>query len=193
MTGVYTVPDFGPSDLMTSEREKYRAVRVDDGQTGFYEGRQFRTFREINIPAGNTLVFRVTTPVNTILQHVGLTLDGGSIRLRTLAGGTPTGTFSDPLPIIRKNTMTGGQFPAPPLPLYAAQNVIESGGTGITGGIDIDVLRLVAAGATAQQSSIGNFSDDERGVAPGTYYWVLQNFSNGAATGVFTSFWEEQP
>ena len=46
----WTVPDFGPSDLLTSEREKYRRVRVDVGQTGFFDGREFRTFKEISIP-----------------------------------------------------------------------------------------------------------------------------------------------
>lgn len=35
----YTVQDFGPSDLLTSNRYKYRRVRVDVGQTGFFEGR----------------------------------------------------------------------------------------------------------------------------------------------------------
>ena len=35
----YTVPDFGPSDLITSAREGTRRVRVDVAQTGFFEAR----------------------------------------------------------------------------------------------------------------------------------------------------------
>ena len=36
MTGTYTVPDFGPSDLLTSNRYKYRRVRVDVGPGTYY-------------------------------------------------------------------------------------------------------------------------------------------------------------
>ncbi len=181
------------ADMVTSELEKYRRYRVDVGQTGFFEGREFRTFKEINIASGSTLVMRITVPVNTILQHVGLVLDAGSIKLRTVAGGTPTGSFSEALPIIRKNNMSGGAYPAPPLPLYVAQNAVDSGGTAITGGTDIDVLRLVVANSSGQASTVGGNQDDARGVAPGTYYWVFNNFGNSTATGVFSSFWEERP
>lgn len=189
----WTIPDFGPADLLTSQREKYRRARVDIGQTGFFEGREFRTFREISIASGATLVIRIAVPVNTILQNVRLSLDAGSIKLRTVSGGEPIGTFGVTLPIIPKNTMTGGQFPAPPLPLYLAQNVIESGATALTGGVDIDVLRIVVANASGQAQSVGAVVDDSRGVGPGTYYWVFTNFGTGTATGVFSSFWEERP
>lgn len=180
-------------DMVTSDLAGYRRHRVDVGQTGFFEGREFRTFKELNIASGATLVMRIVVPVNTILQHVGLMLDAGSIRLRTYSGGTPVGTFTETLPIIPKNTMTGGAFPAPPLPLYAAQNVITSGATGLTGGVLIDALRTATANSSGHQSSVGGSQDDARGVGPGTYYWVFENLNNGAATGVFSSFWEERP
>lgn len=182
-----------PLDLFTSDDVTRRRMRVDVAQTGFFEGREFRTFKEISIGSGATLVMRVTIPVNTVLQHVGLTLDSGSIKLRTVAGGTPAGTFSETLPVIPKNNMTGGEFPAPPLPLYAAQNSVESGGTALTGGVDIDVIRIVVANASGQSASVGNTQDDARGVGPGAYYWVFNNFGSGTATGVFSSFWEERP
>lgn len=35
----YTIPDFGPSDLLTSSREGTRRLRVDVAQAGFFEGR----------------------------------------------------------------------------------------------------------------------------------------------------------
>lgn len=181
-----------PHDLYTSSNETYRRFRVDVAQTGFFEGREFRTFKELSIASGATLVMRITVPVNTILQNVRLSLDAGSVKLRTVVGGTPTGTFSEALPIIPKNTMTGGVFPAPPVPLYLAQNIIESGATALTGGVDIDILRLVVANASGQASSIGAAADDSRGVGPGTYYWIFNNFGQGTATGVFSSFWEER-
>lgn len=182
-----------PHDLYTSVSETYRRLRVDVAQTGFFEGREFRTFKELSIASGATLVMRIIVPVNTILQNVTLLLDAGSIKLRTVSGGTPTGTFAETLPIISKNTMTGGVFPAPPTPLYLAQNTITSGATALTGGVDIDIIRLVVANASGQASSVGAAVDDSRGVGPGTYYWVFNNFGSGTATGVFSSFWEERP
>lgn len=181
-----------PHDLYTSDNETYRRFRVDVAQTGFFEGREFRTFKELSIASGATLVVRIVVPINTILQNVRLSLDAGSIKLRTVSGGTPTGTFAETLPIIPKNTMTGGVFPAPPTPLYLPQNVITSGATALTGGVDIDVIRIVVANASGQAQSVGAAVDDSRGVGPGTYYWVFNNFGTGTATGVFSSFWEER-
>ena len=43
---VFTIPDFGPSDLLTSGREGTRRVRVDVAQTGFFEARERRSFKE---------------------------------------------------------------------------------------------------------------------------------------------------
>lgn len=188
----FTLVDL-PKDVWTSAQEGYRRLRVDVSQTGFTEGREFRTFKELSIGSGNTLVMRITVPVNTILQNVVLSLDAGSIRLRTVVGGTPTGTFSESLPIIAKNTMTGGIPPAPILPLYVSQNSIASGATALTGGVDIDIIRIVVANASGQAQSVGAAVDDSRGVGPGTYYWVFNNFGSGTATGVFSSFWEERP
>lgn len=181
-----------PHDMYTSGKEKYRRLRVDVAQTGFFEGREFRTFKELSVGSGATLVLRVVVNTNTILQNVSLSLDAGSIKLRTVSGGTPTGTFSETLPVIPKNTMTGGLFPAPPAPLYLAQNTVTAGATALTGGVDIDIIRIVVAQASGQASSVGANVDDSRGVGPGTYYWVFNNFGSGTATGVFSAFWEER-
>ena len=173
-----------PLVLMTDQGGDYARLRVDLDQTSFWQGRQYRTFRELNIPTGATSVFKVVVPVNTVLFDVSLTLDAGAIRMRTVLGGTEAGTFGTPLPIIRENAMTD----APNIP---AQNVVTTGGTH-TGGTEIDVIRLVAAGATAQQTSVGSKAYDQRGIGPGSYYWKFENISNAAATGAFTSFWEER-
>jgi hypothetical protein len=172
---LYTDGGFGP----------YSRLRVDVDQTSFWQGLQYRSFREINIPSGTTEVIKVVVPVNTVLFDVSLTLDASSVRLRTLSGGTAGGTFGTILPVLRKSTMTD-------TPVILAQNSLSSGGTH-SGGSDIDVIRLVVAGATAQQSSVGSKPYDQRGVGPGTYYWRLENIGNAAATGVFSCWWEERP
>ena len=69
---------------------------------------------------------------------------------------------------------------------------IESGGT-VTGGTVVEVVRVVAANSTAQQSTVGGSVADERGLPAGTYHLKLENISNGAAKGVYSLFWEERP
>lgn len=175
-----------PHDIYTSPKELYRRIKVDPGQTSFHSGREFRTFYEFSIAAGASVYIRANVNVDTILYDVSCVVDSGSIRLSTYAGSTGTGTYATPLPIISKNTMTLKESPT-----YVAQNTLFTGGTGVTGGTVIDIIRVVAANATAQQTSVGSKQFDQRGVGAGTYYWRLENFSSGTATGVFSGWWAE--
>lgn len=181
----YTGVDL-PHDVWTWEQEGFRRLRVDTGQTSFFTGYQFRTFHEFSIPTGTSTYLKVDVPVNTVLWTVHLSVDAGGIRLGTYAGGTPSGVFT-PITSLPKNTMS-----TVPSPTYVRQNVISTGGT-FTGGTLIDVIRVVTSGATAQQTSVGSSPFSERGVGIGTYYWKLENISNGTSTGVFNTFWEERP
>lgn len=52
-------------------------------------------------------------------------------------------------------------------------------------------MRVVAANATAQQSSVGTKQFDQRGVGVATYYWRIENFGSGTATGTFSGWWAE--
>lgn len=177
-----------PSDLLTDGGfGPNRRLRVDFGQTGFFAGREFRTFREFSIAAGVPLVLKFVVPVNVILQQQGLELDSGSLRITNSVAGTPGGVFSETLPVIGKNNMSER-----PLPLYAPQVVITAGGT-ITGATALDVHRAVAATATAQQSTVGNVVGDERGIAANTYHVSYENLGVGVATGTLWFIWEERP
>lgn len=176
-----------PHDVFTWDQEGYRRLRVDSGQTSLYTGRQFRTFKEFNITAGATYLIEVDVGINTILWNVGLTVDAGGIKLSTYSGGTPSVTLTDIIPVLPKNTMSSR-----PTPLYTTQNALSGGTATLTGGTLIDVARIVTSGATSQQITVGSTPFAERGVGVGTYYWVLNNFSNGSATGVFSAFWEER-
>ena len=176
-----------PFDLLTDGGTgPSRRLRVDVGQTGFFAGREFRTFREFAIPAGQTLVLRVTVPINVILMEQALEIDAGSLRITNASGGTPGGTFSETLPIIGKNNMTDR-----PSPFYVNQVTFHAGGTH-TGGFVFDIHRAVAATATAQQITVGNVVGDERGVAPNTYYIRYENIGSGTATGTLWLIWEER-
>lgn len=175
-----------PHYLYTSDNERYRRLRVDFAQTGFFLGTEGRTFKELNISAGATYVIRAVLTKDIILHSLSVVIDAGSLRVTTLVGGTEGGTFSENLPIINKNNMSDR-----PTPLYTLTTSLTAGGTH-TGGTTLDVLRVVAANATAQQTSVGSQMSSERGIAAGTYYFKLENISSGSVTGVFSGWWEER-
>lgn len=101
----WTIPDFGPADLLTSAREGTRRLRADLGQTGFFEGREFRTFYEYSVASGQSVYLRATVPLNIILFSTSLTLDAGNMRMTLRVGGTEGGTWS-PVAVFPKNNMT---------------------------------------------------------------------------------------
>lgn len=176
-----------PADLYTSDTEGYRRLRVDSGQTGFFEGREFRTFFEINIASGASVYLRFVSPIDFVLFEQSLTLDSGSIRFTALTGATPAGTFSNTLPVLGKNRMASRK-----LPYYVPQVTITSGGTA-TGGVVVELFRVVAANATAQQQTVLGAASTERGLPAGTYFLRLENIGNSAATGAYSLIWEERP
>ncbi len=173
-------------EVLNGTKRGYRRLAVDVAQTGFFEGREFRSFIELNIAAGQTQVLKFIAPVDFILFEQSLVLDSGSIRFSASASGTPSGTFDTLLPIIGKNRMANRAQP-----YYEPQISIATGGQH-TGGTELEVVRLVAAGSTAQESSVGGIQSTERGLPAGTFYLRFQNFGNGAATGVYSLFWEER-
>lgn len=175
-----------PHDIYTSPAELYRRVKVDTGQTSFHAGREARCFYEFSIAAGTSVYIQANVAVDTILYDVSCVVDAGSIRLSTYAGSAAVGTYNVSLPVIPKNTMTLRQSP-----YYVPQNTLSLGGTGVSGGTVIDKVRIVAANATAQQTSVGSKQFDQRGVGVATYYWRLENFGSGVATGVFSGWWAE--
>lgn len=157
-----------------------RRLRVDVGQTGFFAGREFRTYLEFNA----NIVIRVAVPINTILSGLSLNVIEGEVRLETVVGGTPGGTFSSVLPIFSRNTMS--EVPVP----YTPQVVLESGGTH-TGGTVLDVFIVKSAGNSNFASSVGSDLSDERGIGVGTYYFRLT--VTGTTRGILKARWEERP
>ena len=69
-------------------------LRVEQGLTSFYAGRQFRTYKEINIASGATFLIKIVSATDFILQELSAVIDSGALRITTYAAGTPTGTFS---------------------------------------------------------------------------------------------------
>ena len=176
-----------PKDFVTTGPDGYRRVRVDVSETGFFIGTQFRTFKELSISSGTSYYVKVVSTVNLILMDTQLAMDAGSVRMTLYASPTPSGTWSESWPIVPANQMT-----TRPTPVYTSGVTITAGGT-FTDGTVGDIVRVVSANATAQQSSVGNTENNKRGYPPGTYYYKLESIGNGTATGTYHSLWEERP
>lgn len=171
-----------PLDLITDGGDgPNRRLRVDDGQTGFFAGREFRMYREFS-PA---VVIKAVVPINVILWDISISLTAGEARIETVAGGTEGGSFSETIPIFPRNTMSER-----PTPIYTPQVVLTAGGTH-TGGTVLDVLLNKTGDNANFAASVGAASSDERGIGAGTYYFRVT--TTGTTAGIIKARWEERP
>lgn len=185
-----------PSDLLTDGGfGPARRIRVDNGQTGFFARRMWSLnyeFSTVNPIAATPLVFQFVIPVNFVIHAHFLSLDQGGATLRTYSAdqGVAGGTFSTIYAPSSENTMTEQEA-------YAFQATIASGGTFTPNANErpITPLRVRTAGATAQQSSVGQGAVSEKGRMPGTYYAVIARMTgvSGDCTGVYNIVIEERP
>ncbi len=179
-----------PRDLMTSQNRRARRLRVDIGQTGFFEGREFRTFNRMSMTTDQVIYLRFTCPVDFILFDEQIVLNSGEIDHTAYRSATNiTGTWSD-LPVIGRNTMTRR-----PLPYYqpvGKMQILSPGGS-FTGTDEVGPpLIPKAANATAQQTSVPAGNSRERGLSAGTYY-LRSRCVSGPLYGVGYWDWEELP
>lgn len=162
-----------------------RRLRVDVAQTGFFAGREARTFHEFSVLSGATLVVKAVAATDVILMDLIVELNSGEVKVYTVTGGTEGGTFSTTLPIIGTNTMS-----SVPSPAYEHQMVITAGGTHMDGTV-LDEIWLDAGLNPAKESAVGGSTASVRGVPAGTYYFRIT--ASADSTGVFKARWEERP
>ena len=70
-----------PQQILTGESWDTARLRVDIGQTGFWEGREFRLNEPIDTSSA-TFVIKVVSPINFILQLQRLVSETGRIEMR---------------------------------------------------------------------------------------------------------------
>lgn len=169
-------------------------LRVDEGQIGFWQGWQFRSYMELNIPtAGPAVCTRFTSLTNFILRAQALDLCQGALRLEIFTGAvTPSGVWTA-VPVIGVNRMTGKTAQITP---YVSQVTIATGGQ-FTGGTAVDLMTLRAVGQNQNAQNVGA-ETPERGLPPGVYYARLSTLAGGlpvndAAQGIYSILWEERP
>lgn len=171
-----------------SHLSDFARVKVDLAQTGFFRGREYRSFKELSIAVGSTYSIKATVPANIILLGLELTLDDGWARVATVVGGTDGGGYVETLPIFNRNNMSQG----PDREAVIAPTVSLLAGGIHTGGTELDVLRVRTANASGAVASVGTNSGDERGIGAGTYYFRISNLGVGVVAGVFKARWEER-
>lgn len=174
-----------PVKLLTDDNGDYARLRVDTGQTGFFAGREARTFYEFSIATGASQVIKVVSPVDTIVQQLTLELYLAELRLELVTGGVEAGTFSTALPIFKTNTMSTASA-------YTPQVTMTLGGTH-TGGTVVDLIQTITDTNPNKAQPASATEDSPQGFAAGTFYIRLINTDGATATGVFRARWEERP
>ena len=153
------------TDALTSQNPLTARLQVDVGQTGFWEGREFRFDYEISGP----IVFKFSSPIDFILQSQTLLSHDGTATLTVWSPsqGTPGGTFDTPANTLPNNAMSD-------IPSYTQQVTINSGGTFTPTDPDPNLAReyikVVSATSTAQRNTVGGSGINERGLPAGDYY-----------------------
>lgn len=160
---------------------------VSSELSSFYAGTQFRVFKEISLAAGASMVLKLERACDIIIRGFSLDMTDGELKAEIFSGSTPSGSFSEAVPIFPKNISANL-----PVPVYKTQAVMTTGGT-IANGTLIDVLRAKTTNASGQISSIGAKLEDQYGAPAGIGYYKISNPGNSAAVCVFKMWWEELP
>ena len=181
-----------PLRLLTDRGGPSQRLRVDDGSTGFFAGRVFRSYLEQVIPtAGPAVSARFTSPIDFILLSQQLVLTQGALRCEVFTGTiTPSGVWTS-LPIIGVNRMAER-----PQPYYSPQCTAEFGGS-FTGGTAVDLILLRSSAQNASAQNVSGAIPDGRGLPAGTYYIRFSTLAGGltvndAAQMVYSIEWEER-
>ena len=194
----YTVDQFGPSDLLTSKKFAVRRVQVDPANTGFFDGREFRFFRELDIPAGTSLWTRVTVDTGQdgfIIRNQTIEAEEGTLRLRVWKDTSLTNppAFSEP-DGVTSNVLPNNTLPS--VPDYTRTAVFENGGDAdpnFDGDPEVvDILRSRSSGSTSKATSNYIQAGGERGVGPGKYWLQFEAIGNSDVTGLYNLIFEER-
>lgn len=187
--GVYSLVSeaYPPSKLLTDSDGPSARLRVDNGSTGFFAGREFRTFLAFNLAAGASIYIKATLPIDIILDGLGIDVDDGYVKLEAFVLPSSQSGFVTPLSVLGVNRMLSR-----PQPYYVPQVTFLTGGT-FAGGTLLDVLAVKTANSSASASTQNASVAGERGLAPGDYYIKLTSLAgSGNSIGVMRARWEER-
>lgn len=168
--------------MSTSNNPETARLQVDVGQTGFWEGREFRFDYEIS----GAIVFKFSSPVDFILQSQTLLShdDEATLTVWSASQGTEDSPFNTPVTILPNNGMSDA-------PAYTGQITINTGGaftpTDPDPNLAREYIKVKTSTITLFQTTVGG-SVLERGLPAGDYYLMF--------TGTDASYrllYEERP
>lgn len=171
MAGIYTIPDFGPSDLMTSDFEGARRVKVEDSSTAQASGFEFQT-AQTSTGSTTPQVLRVTAPqpIDVTEMEMTIVIGGVNVQIYEASQGTPSGTFTA-VPVQSTN----------PRKLKSPTFSIASGGTFAPTGNALRQMMVNGGTAVAPLASQLRVNSKRLSLPAGTYYIVT-----GLLSGVST-------
>jgi hypothetical protein len=158
---------------------------VEDGNSAFYEGRQYFTFNEFSIAQGAVGVYKVVITQDVIMRDFFVNLTVSNTTVEIVTGGTEGGTFGTLLTLQATNNMLR-------TPVRTSTSTMSFGGTH-TGGTVLDKFVLVSGNNLNQATGSHGGEQFPVGFPPGTYYVRITNTGNSTATGLFKARWTEDP
>lgn len=177
-------------NVTSQYKSGFDRVRMDPGQTGFFEGRMFRTYDKFTVPIAGTRTYRFTSPVNFIVWLQRLTLRSGGLSLAVFDATAVDGGGWSPMPVIGVNRMSERRSP-----FYTPVITVDQGGT-FTGGVELDYFELLStATASTQAINVSAEATGERGLPATTFFMRALPLSgvNSDSIGVHSLVWEERP
>lgn len=175
-----------PDELLSGD-EGFRRLRTDNGEAGFFEGKQFYIAYEFDLSeTANRRVIEVIIGGDIILTKSSLEVDQGGVRYSLVIGGTASGTFSESIPVIPKNSMSD-------TPAYSSFMTFNVGGD-VIGGTERPISRVrTASGNNARANAISD-TNENRGFTSTTVHLVLEDLVgvNDDSLGILNLEWEER-
>jgi hypothetical protein len=165
-------------DLVRGDEYGKRRLGVADGSICFDAGRQYRVSHEFT---ETPFVIKVEAGQDFSIRKQSISLSAGGVRFRAFRGtqGTPGGSFTTVIDTVRSNNLQGRDLDG--------RIEITKGGTFTPsqGQTATETIRVIAAGATAQRTTVGASKDDLRNLPAGGYYLMFDTLGNTGGQGVY--------
>jgi len=178
-----------PNDLTTSDRINIRRLKVEQGDSGYVLGTQFRISVPLTVDDGVPVVLKFESPIDFELIEQGLETHQSGITFEAYRStqGTETGIYDTDVPVYKNNIQSTAVD-------YTQQVSITTGGgfTPDVGQTAVETLNALSASATAQRSTVFAGAQGRRGLAAGTYYLSFSKLGgSGTALGVYSLIFNE--
>lgn len=158
------------------------ALLVQLQTMGFWQGRQFRAYREFSLGNNASVTLRFVATAPFLLTQQSLRLIGGDARAVIVVGATPTGTFAA-LPTVNPKYRIGME------PVSTCSLSVLTGS--LAGGTEREVLLCAASTGGSTKTAYNETSlASVRGLPAATFYITITAGANGCA-GIYAIEWED--